>query len=103
MIGNISKSISLSRFGMLSKLYKFVFIRSFVVEKPPKSPSRIKIDRSGLLKPHIPENQQDTNLLNKEPMSELAKVIKNYIKLRGPITVHEFMTLVYAKLYIYMI
>lgn len=72
----------------MRRSFSFRGIRCFTRKKHVK----ISIDRSGLGKPAEDFSNGD-NGMSKEPVSPLASELINTIKLKGPITVHDYMAL----------
>lgn len=63
---------------------------------PPPKWKVLKIDRSGLLNPHYGQDDDavsEEKRVAKEAMSKLGEELVSNIKLRGPISMHEFMSL----------
>jgi hypothetical protein len=50
------------------------------------------VDRTGLVNYTEEEMTAGVNAVAKEPLSPLGKDLKSYIKLKGPITLHDYMS-----------
>ncbi len=76
--------------GNLDKYHRLSQISNFTSKQRKRVVSdSFSIDRSGLISNHLVE-VSDTSL-TRENASPLTHDLKTYIKLRGPITIHDFM------------
>ena len=76
------------RAGIIRRIYRQTTIRNSSIGRKT---TRFSVDRKGLInfEPEI-SNSNEVAVV-KEPISPLGKDLRSYIKLKGPITLHDYM------------
>ena len=96
----VMKRFSLPRAGYAIRfspqvITKMRFSKSnLILEDIPKNQNKVfnfKVDRSGLCNDFGSDNRNLT-AITKEPIDDFSRDLKSYIEMRGPITLHEFMS-----------